>query len=577
MRILFIGYKDSGNYGLPNIVKALEKRGHFVDVYCVFLEYHNVKMFSETEINFKPAELLTVEIMESYDFIYIAECIRASDDIGQKLMSCKNYIFSSCNLFHNIFISTVSDFVFTVGENSAKYLDQLGYIQPKMIVGNPQYDSIINHNEKSGKKILFVDRGYYPFDSIGKRELAKMLLRICENFPDFEVCIKPRFLMNENKNITHYNKEHLYSVIYEISNNQIPINMNLLQEHVNLEELINESCCVITPFSSCYVEAGLANKGIILLDGLPSNDTIEFRLEHVNEIKERMSGSKCIVHYKNIMNFLPYGIKCDTEYLKQEVYCNDGVGEKIADNLEELYKNYISQGLVPNKGTYKYNQFEGTATPYNSTDLDWSAVISRRIINQLQLIKHQERLKVSGIDWSYVEKIISSVSREEIVKIEYYNEFIRFIKNIMTTYIISQKDQLFGDKISESILLNLLFQQKKNAEIKKIDIDSLKCKEGYFFFKGKINIEEKRYDEAINCFENFIHIQEGKKYIETLLDYEAYILSAYFSLGVAYLNFGDHHSALKNFLVCDERTEGKHAAAKEYIHKIMTGDKNERY
>ena len=306
MKVLVLTHLDATNYSIANIVRELLNRGHIVEGYGYFTDEHNIKMFRNL-IEIKPLAELTDERIDLFDVIF------AGLDVIDRVRKSHKYIFCYNFLFCGNMISDCGDFMFTQCDNrNLDYDEECA----SMAIGNPKFTQINTKKEGESKQFLFIDSGHYPFGEEGRKILARLLLDIAESYPDYQLVIKPRFLAGDI-NVTHRNDDHIYQVIFGESNGHIPENLVMLQEHLNMNTLIDASDLVLCLYTTAYVDVILRNKKLIIIDGLPSQETFDLRNATIwKKQREVLARSGCMCHYTKVMEMMPDGFMASDGCIK---------------------------------------------------------------------------------------------------------------------------------------------------------------------------------------------------------------------------------------------------------------------
>ena len=318
IRVLVITKRDASNLFIENIIREFLRRKYEVTLFADFADHDSMRMFSDMGLQVQSASELTAEIAENYDFIFCA--VQSMRDV----FLYNRYVFSYYSMNPAIDPVRGGDFTFTWGEEPEGTYDGTFSLMP---VGNPKNDTLASGAADSGR-ILFLDSGHFPFSDEGKMQTAQMLLDICARFPDREVWVKPRWLPGVDlKTVTHINTTHLYDCVDILCKGKRPKNLMLLMEHLDLQQLIDSSHCVITTVTTAYLDASLRGKGQLIVRGFENEDMYQARSWYFEDYYRLMEDTGCVVDVKDVCRYLPDGLLCRPEHLRKTYCYTSGVSE----------------------------------------------------------------------------------------------------------------------------------------------------------------------------------------------------------------------------------------------------------
>ncbi len=516
MKILMITEKDAANVSLARIAEACILKGHEVVVYAPYYS-DNVLMFFSVEIEKHPFSELTKEIMNDFDIIF-ASTLSVIFLNQKELLTIKKPIFTQ-NYLINKQVSWGGDICFVPSCKSvaSEYDEYLHY--SKVGIGEPKYDSK-SHARAENKRFLFIDSGHYPFSKVGKQELAKTLVSICKEFPDYELWIKPRFLPGD-KVITHRNSVHLYDVIRQVSNNNIPTNMIMLEEHRELQELIEESHTVICMYTTAFVGSYVAGKGLVVLENIPTDDVYDVRLKNFERIRENMEMSGALIDYRSVNDMLPEGVKCSEKYMNFLVDEREESAEKIAEVVEYLYENFYSKERFPEIEGYTYGNYKESMKPVEN--MTWDKLITIRRVNYIL-----HRMLVL-IDFHVKAKLDISLILQKMDNINLSDSELECISKKVYQYrdecIVANRDIMLQDDIDAGILLNAYYLLKQYSEIKNFPKKDIGA---YHLFRAFVASEiEKDIPVVKSELEKYFEVSAGREFIKEISDMSNNKMKAY--------------------------------------------------
>lgn len=501
MRVLILAGNDSDNIMIDNVLVELQARKHELKIFAISTDEKSIRMFTKLNI-----PIYHINAIKQKDF-YWADCIfsalRSHTNIGAlgDNIFCKKYIFVYNHYIENHWFTPGADFMFTCGEiRKPVHLEDCPY----MPIGCPKNDHLpITLKSENIHNILFIDSGHFPFSHIGKSQVANMLLKICYAYPNYTLTIKPRFLPSDS-NLLHANTEHLYDVIEKLCNGHLPDNLILLQRHCDMQELLDQCCCAVMLTSSAYVDAALRKKNILIVEGLDNEEKYELRNEiEYKNIYDLRRKSGCVVHYRDILKYLPKGLPCSQEHLNALVKYKSNASHKIVDVMEFIYVQFLKKGIFPSINAYSYETFkqEMKADPL----LSWEIVSQKRLKNMgNDRANVFNRISVPMDNSEYYEVLNKECFLYPLTKqgaLDFFERLAQVRRNIL----INNKNKLMNDAINQSELFRALYEAKEYDMLLNIPQESILCCGAYSFYLGKIFYQKKDYGESLYQFSKFIN------------------------------------------------------------------------
>ena len=352
MKVLVLAQNDSNNIIISNVVKELLKRNSEVRIFSHLTDIKSIRMFCELGLTVSNCDNLTEESIEWCDIILSAMRAHINfNRLGEKIFAQK-YIFVYNHYIDDTWYTPGADFMFTCGyTRNMRHMEDCA----RMAIGCPKNDR--NNSMRTlniENNILFIDSGHYPFSHKGKVQVADMLIDICKKFPNYTLTIKPRFLLTDT-NLLHANYDHIYTLLDERSNGKIPDNLIMLNEHKDMQDLLDSCCCALMLCTSAYVDAALRGKNMVIVKGIDNEDKFELRndIEYKN-IFELRESSGCVVDIKDVLDYLPNGIPCNQEHLNQLVAYRTKVSEKMVNVMEYIHNSFLLKDELPDIQEYDY-------------------------------------------------------------------------------------------------------------------------------------------------------------------------------------------------------------------------------
>lgn len=520
MNVLMITEKDAANASLGRIAEAFLLHGDDVRIFAAYFD-QKVLSYFPAEISRKRVKEITTDEIDWCDIIvcstlvsiYVPICVF----MAHKPIFTHNYLM-------NRQINWGGDYCFaptqaTVASDYDEYLNY-SYIG----IGEPKYDKkeIKINNEN---RFLFIDSGHYPFSMQGKKELAKTLLGICSKYPNYELVIKPRFLPGD-KVITHRNSIHLYDIIKSEADGAIPENLRMLDHHEDLRELIDSCSTVICMYTTAFVGAIVANKGLIVLENLPTTDVYDIRHKTYMRNRENMVNSGALIDYRNVEKLLPDGARGNSEYLDFLLAEREDVANKIVEVCFYAWEKYYSKGLFPHFDDCVYGNYRESC--YEDKSTSWDEIVTKRcydyiLLKSLILIDFHVNAK---LDISYVLEAADKCKNSRgLVEESKFRGFLENVNDIRDTCIIKNKDILMKDMIDAGVFLNACYLQKKYDEIENFQYKELSA---YDMYMGFIAFEEYGdFEFAKNSLLSYFKKCSDREYIIEISDMQNNKFKAY--------------------------------------------------
>lgn len=509
MKIMLILRNDCANLALEYIYTELIKKGHDLHLYSSNLSSNHIRMFTVQGISVNKLEHLTQAMLNKFDIILGSRnCFDGFPNPGM-LIDYPGYVFADNTTLYEGY-NVFGDFIFAGGKHNLDTVRRGGRDFPTVTVGSVKCRAAQLNPQSGSKRILYIESGHYPFGRSPRRKLARMVIDICKAYPEYELVIKPRFLPDEGRQGSHRNEEHLYEYIRAECNDTLPGNLVLLETYKNLEYLIASSDTVISTYSSAYVEAVAAGKGLVLIKGLDSEETVDFRKERFRRITSLQEQSQCAVHYTEVVKVLPQGLRCDNEHFKYVVEDNPKVVETIVEAIEYIYDHYLCKGIYPDKQVLDFNNYKEQLVLGQA--ICFAELRLRRIQNYLRtLLFYYEHGLDKFNDFQQIRKEIDAVSRNK----NSLQEKAAAIVTIAEDF-IKNRFALCTNKFNHALLLGVLFKRGMYEDICESDVELLP--EGYWFYMGQIRYIEGDFTEAITCLSKYLEISKIRKYDVTLVD-----------------------------------------------------------
>lgn len=524
MKILVVSAADATNLSIENVVKEFIRRGHVIDVFSPMQDEKTIRMFKKLGLNIFSIDRLK-DMVQEYDIAFIGT------DAMEYLRFANIYVFGY-NFLFNGNPSDGADFMFTLAKDRKLAHPELCAVMP---MGVPKNDT--KAVLKPQKQFLYIDAGHIPFGDEGKRQVAKMLLEICDKFPEYNLVVKPRWLLSDRENLTHANKNHIYDVINDISRGKIPSNLIMLNEHKDMQELMDESQTVITTSISCFVDSALRKRNCLVVGDLSSEDQHEMRLNK-SRAREYQEAEKAgvLVSYKNITSYLPKGKQTDENYINDLIAYKEAVSEKIVDVVEWVFENYIAKGKYPRVQEYSYEEYKKEIRADDTLNIN--TLIQNRMFNGI--IRNSRKLDYidAPIDFTKYYEKLEREYKDYTVTSEGYRTLLKNMDSIYRKTLIENAALLEKEEINQSILLQACFDNELYDFLISYDLNKVLCKGPYFYWVGRTleKIGSKNKSAIINCYLLFLKEANNRTFEKYNVEHDWGMVSAY---NYVFLNFID--------------------------------------
>lgn len=571
MKVLMITEKDAANISLACIANKFIKLGNHVDIYAPYFEAQLLCHFDKS-INSAPISELTKNTVDNCDIIF---CSTLSGIYLPEFVFMAHKPVFTHNYLMNRQINWGGDICFAPTKQTVKsdYDEYLNYSY--IGIGEPKYDDVKNI-KNTEKRFLFIDSGHYPFSYEGKKELARTLLHICQRYPDYEMIIKPRFLPGDRV-ITHRNNIHIYDVIRQEAEGKLPSNLVMLNYHEDLDLLISKSSTVICMYTTAFVGAVLAGKGLIVLENLKTTDVYDIRHKTYMRNRENIAASGALIDYKHVDRLLPEGAKGTDEYLDFLLDEKDNVADKICETCKYLYDEFYRKGLFPEKIDSTYKRYKNEYAV--AKEMTWEKYVSQRCYDYIlfkSLILIDFHVK-SKLDISYVlERSNEYFNDNGLIEADMFRRFMKDVNAIRDNCIIQNRDIMLQDDIDAGILLNSYYLQKRYDEIRRFTIRHIAAFDLFRAFTAMEDLKENNKSVAKEHLILYFSKSMGREYNLEISDMPNNKFKAFRLI----INILTEEEAVEEVrLYCEALTEFymKNYMLESFDDKVTEAQQKERY
>lgn len=484
MKILVTANSDSNNLSIENIVKEMIKRGHQVEIFARHTTPWCVRMFTALNLPIHEEKELTSKIISQFD---VAFCCNDSMDV---LRLADIYIFSY-NVVMDTWITEGADFMFTMIRDRKLPCNEDCALMP---IGNTKNDAP-RICKTSEKQFLFIDAGHNPYGEKAKYQVANMLLAICHSYPEHKLVVKPRWLLNDTENRYHATTLHLYNILEKITNGNLPNNLILLNEHRDLQELIDESICVISTSITCFLDALLRGKGCIIVDGFDAEEHYVTRAAFRNGY-DTAKQVGCCVGYMDVLKYLPDGLGTHSKYIQEQIAYIDGVSSRIIDVVEYIFDNFIKLKRYPAIKKYEYSDLHKELIVDPALTLE--ELKYKRFKNGM-LYKTRSWVKINAdIDYSEYYTTLENSYRLYPLTNGGYKSLDAKMEEKSKEIVLKNKDKCMKDAIDQSVIFQMLYESRRENEILDMPQDEILCTGPYHYFLGIIYKKQSNFDAALS-------------------------------------------------------------------------------
>lgn len=574
MKVLVITSKDGPNLFIENAVKELAARGHEISIYAEFLDDTSIRMFQPLMVPIYPLKKLSNKSARSFDVIFCpVQSIRNT-------LFLNKYVFSYCNMNPAFDHVRGADFVFTLGELQEPYERTFSY----MPVGMPKNDTAVCEAGADSRRILVIDSGHFPFAESGKKQVAGMVLEMCRKFPENEICVKPRWLPETDPQaMTHINLKHLYEYIDELCEGRRPENLNLLMEHLDLQELIDGSRSVVTLCTTAYLDVALRGKGLVVAKGFDNEDMYQVRGDYFDRVYAYAEDSGCVVDYHDVCRHLPDGITCRPEHLTDTFAYTTGASARVAEVMEYIYDHYLEYDLYPSIDAYRYESYREKIQPDPQVTME---TLKRwRMYCTVESVVALNRSISPVIDWTAFIQSQKALCKQAVVNKQGLKDLRTKLQAMKYRYIIDHAEQLRSNEIDRSFYFAALFYQKKYEELLAFLDSGERAHCVVQYYCGLVFYESGDLGQAAECLSRYLDEVRSRDYLKYFVEDVSYKRPGIVSLLDCYYRQGNLEALTRLLLyyLNDQSfkvvsiTEQKHysemiKSAKEYSRS--KGDKN---
>jgi len=290
----------------------------------------------------------------------------------------KHKILKISLAYHLISEKTVSGTGFTnshyticLGDDFSKIQSNNGVKHEFLPFGSPQLDVLNSIQLQPHHKdcILIIDQHYYPAGNLGKTQYAQMIVDLAASFPDEMFIVKPRTIPSQ-VHVSKHKSEHIYSYIDQITNGNLPNNLQLLDKHIDLNELAKASSTIITGWTTAIFTAIVLNKPLIIYYGFDHIDLSSWNNNAINLYYDYLKKTGKIVHYSEVVNGLNNAAPINREICKQMYHFSEnGPLYDIFEFIEYVVEmRGVDKKSIPYLGLTSNNYKERIAQYFNCNE-----------------------------------------------------------------------------------------------------------------------------------------------------------------------------------------------------------------
>jgi hypothetical protein len=485
MRIAILAHSDGEAWSLLPICREMLSRGHLLDLYLPRDAVAQRRILSELKIPTYDLGLLSGTRLNRYD------CTLGGQNAAKLVIDKDIYTFSF-DLETAKYCSNIAEFVFRPVDRKPIFC--LDYAE--MTTGRPFDEITIDEEIVEKKQILYIDSGHIPYGLEGKSQIADMLLRIAHENPDYEIIVKPRWLRNQGGSKFHYNAIHLYDIIEERSNNELPDNLILLEEHLPMRTLIKQSHSVITLFTTSVLDILAERKGLCIVTGYSMEDRYDKRIENYKNEEAFFKDTGCLVNITDVPKFMPHGISYDESVVNKYTPESFGASSRIVNVIEYVVGNFLCHKRYPESLKYNYNSYK---SEMKVSMLTWCELKQKRLKNYLYgiIINHETEYITTAIDYSPLKQFADTEFEKYSVTKTGQRDLLSSFEEVKSQFYIHNAVLLSSNDIEQSFLLEALYYLGQYDEILSMNSEEVLCIGPYHYYCALINHERGNVDAVV--------------------------------------------------------------------------------
>lgn len=500
--ILYLLSSDAENLSLVLSYQKLVEKGYQVDCYAPHIDKLSLYPFIRANPDFTCITTLTPECLRQYRAVV---CGRNCFDIPQAeaLLSYPGTIIADDTCFyegHSVF----GDIVCVCGafnyRNVPDFLKEMTCTTGclKADYSNVSPSALWDQAAGYDQKVLFIESGHFPFGSEGRTLLARSFCSAVAAHPDSFFIVKPRFLEDEVMYAKHHNADHLYRYIHEEFPDGIPKNLLLLNSHAQMNALVLGADVCICTYCSAHIEVVFAQKKLINICDVPSEETADFRKHRFSLITDIMDLAECNTSVHTLSEALDHPRRAAEDYTKKVNQCT----ADAVDSFTAIVENTLNgTHELPPPGIIAENRFLGYALKkisYLENRLD-DYSIGNSLLDPLR-----------GINARY------SDPSDKLKALE------RLLRDFMFDYISRSLDLIQKNDLQRAFILKYLADDLPGegaAQLAQTILHASNENDAPYSYYHAIRAwKQKQYQIAAKHIRRFLLLTDGKPYARTALD-----------------------------------------------------------
>lgn len=500
--ILYLLSSDAENLSLVLSYQKLVEKGYQVDCYAPRIDKLSLYPFIRANPDFNCITTLTPERLNQYRTVV---CGRNCFDIphSESLLSYPGTIIADDTCFYEGH-SVYGDVVCVCGafnyRNVPDFLKETTCTTGCLKADYSNVTPSVLWEQASGykQKVLFIESGHFPFGTEGRRRLARAFCDMVKAHPDSFFIVKPRFLEDEVMCAKHHNADHLYRYIHEEFRGRIPANLLLLDSHAQMNELVLGADVCICTYCSAHIEVVFAEKKLINICDVPSEETADFRKNRSSLIADVMDLAGCNTSVHTLSEALDHPRYAAEDYVKKVNQCT---GDAV-DSFTAVVENVLNGNQkMPPHSVIAENRFLGYSlkkVSYLENRLD-DYSIGNSLLDALRRINARE-LDLSG-------------KRRALE---------RLLRDFMFEYIACNQEFIQKNDIQRAFVLKYLaddLPDERTAQLAEVILrasrpDDAPCS----YYHGILAWKQKQYRTAVEHIRRFLVLSADKPYAKTALE-----------------------------------------------------------
>lgn len=500
--ILYLLSSDAENLSLVLSYQKLVEKGYQVDCYAPRIDKLSLYPFIRANPDFHCLTTLTPECLNQY---HIVVCGRNCFDIphSELLLSYPGTIIADDTCFYEGH-SVYGDVVCVCGvfnlQNVPEFLKDTTCTTGclKADYSNVTPSALWEQATGYKQKVLFIESGHFPFGTHGRTLLAQAFCTMVTAHPESFFIMKPRFLEDEVLCAKHHNTDHLYRYIHDEFRNGLPKNLILLDSHAQMNALVMGADVCICTYCSAHIEVVFAQKKLINICDVPSEETADFRKNRFSLITDIMDMAGCNTSVHALSEALDNPRCASEDYVKKVNQSSTDAMDAFVAVVENVLNG--KQKLHP-RTVIAENRFLGYALKkisYLENRLD-DYTIGSRLLSTLRGLYAGETDHAGRIE-----------------------SLVQLLRDFMFQYIYDNLDLIQKNDLQRAFIIRYLADALPEEEAAQLAEAILRTSTAddasYFYYHAIREWKQNNYQTAAEHILRFLALTADKPYARTELE-----------------------------------------------------------